>query len=134
MGEPPDGGQGRIGLVALDLRNDRLGDAGLDRQIGQRKAVALAQLENGAAELVGERRRARFQNLGLVLALDAHVGDSLEMFRPLIKRSVRNIERRCPDLGASCRLAQRRSRRGGPADAPPPSLDPRRRGFSAVLV
>ena len=52
MGEPPDRGQSRVGLIALDLRDDRFGDPGLCRKIGERKPETLAQPLDGPAKLV----------------------------------------------------------------------------------
>ena len=70
--EPPDRAQRRVGLVALDLGDDRLGDARLARKIGERVAVASAQPLDREAELVRQRGRPGLQNFRAVLAFDAH--------------------------------------------------------------
>ena len=70
--EPPDRGQGRIGLVALDLRDDRFRHARSGREIGQRQAVALAQLLDGEAELVRQRGGAGLEDFRAIFAFHAH--------------------------------------------------------------
>ena len=92
VGEAPDRRQRRIGLVALDLRDDRLGDARMLRQVGERQSIALAQPEHGLSELVGQRSRASLENLRPVLAFNAH--RALLLVAAIIDGFVRNIERR----------------------------------------
>jgi hypothetical protein len=72
LSEAPNRGESRVGLVALDLADDRFRDARLLGQLGKRQIIGLAQALNGRAQLAGQRQRSRLQNLLLVAALDAH--------------------------------------------------------------
>ena len=53
LGDAPDGRERGVALVALDLREDRLGDAGFRGQLFQREAVGAAQALDLVAYLGG---------------------------------------------------------------------------------
>ena len=54
--QPPYGADGRVGLVALDLADDRFGDARLLRQLAERHVVGLPQPLNGLPQRRGDFR------------------------------------------------------------------------------
>ena len=70
--EAPDRGECRIGLVALDLADDRFRDARLSGQFRQRKIISLAQPLHRLAKLARQGSRAGVQRLDLVTPFDTH--------------------------------------------------------------
>jgi hypothetical protein len=65
--QPPHRGDGRVGLVALDLRDDRFRHPGLLRQVAERHLVGLAQALDRLADA---RRHVDLGTLALLAARD----------------------------------------------------------------
>src|SRR5271168_2112805 len=51
-----------VGLVALNLTDDRFGDARLFRKFGQRKIIGFAKALHGLAKLTRQSERPRFDS------------------------------------------------------------------------